>query len=205
MAFHFLSLHEALMAGNRITIGGLGDSLTYGWEVRTGFFDRFIDKLKGKFSPDRIVGINSGVPGNTARQGVARLSAVMQHSPQLVVVQFGLNDMYQDVKVEDFMAALAMIVKGVKKGDALPLLVTSTPLFWPEGARLSSVFYDGIQRVAAECNVPCARLDQYWQEQQNISEEHPKWVYPDGVHPTDEGHEVMAEGLFEFMIQEGSA
>ena len=37
-----------LEIGSAVTIAGLGDSLTQGWMVKKGFFDRFCDRLSEK-------------------------------------------------------------------------------------------------------------------------------------------------------------
>jgi lysophospholipase L1-like esterase len=62
-------------------------------------------------------------------------------------------------------------------------------------------FYSAIAEVGDRLSVPVARLDEYWAKtQQNLSR--PEALYQwDGVHPTDEGHAIMAEGLLKLITK----
>ncbi|MCP4676115.1 MAG: hypothetical protein GY854_11535 [Deltaproteobacteria bacterium] len=85
---------EKLANGDKVAIAGLGDSLTYGWMVRHGFFDRFLDGLETRYPDARLIRINAGVPGDTAAGGVSRLDRVLEKKPNLLIVQFALNDLF---------------------------------------------------------------------------------------------------------------
>ena len=71
-----------------MTLAGLGDSLTYGWEVSRGFFDRFVDALEDHHPKAHVQRINAGVPGDMAPQGLGRLDRVLEQHPDVVFVQF---------------------------------------------------------------------------------------------------------------------
>jgi acyl-CoA thioesterase-1 len=184
-----------LTRGDTVTIAGLGDSLTYGWMVSRGFFDRFVALMSDRFEKSTIKSINAGVPGDTAAGGLSRCDTILASRPDLVTVQFGLNDMYQGVGLEAFKAALTDIATRATAGGALPLLVTSCPLPWEEGRRLSETFYEAIHQVASARGLPVARLDLYWRETAGSEETWRALLQADDVHPTDEGHALMAAGL----------
>jgi hypothetical protein len=107
--------------------------------------------------------------------------------------------MYQDVSSEAFELTIEAIVGSVLDVSAVPILVTSCPLNWPEGQKTATSFYDRVRRAAALVDVPCASLDEYWL---TIAGPPSAWrglVQSDDVHPTDEGHALMATGLFQYL------
>jgi acyl-CoA thioesterase-1 len=193
-------LLERLKASEPVRVTGLGDSLTYGWMVQRGFFDRFIDKLRRAFPASPLSVTNAGIPGDTARGGEDRLHGLLTPPPTLVTIQFGLNDMYQGVDPLSFEQSLENIVKQVRGVGAIPVLVTSCPLNWNEGEKLAEIFYDRIRHVADRNNLPCADLDRYWRDNAGPRDQWAPMVQEDNLHPTDIGHELMADGLFACLV-----
>ncbi|MCP4604827.1 MAG: hypothetical protein GY847_30620 [Proteobacteria bacterium] len=191
------TLIERLELGEEVTIIGLGDSLTYGWMVSTGFFDRFLDSLEIVYPRATITRINAGIPGDTASGGLARMGSVLKNQPDLIVVQFGLNDMFQRIDPASFEQSLIEIVeKGHEAGVAI-VLTTSCPLPWEEGQSAATIFYKAIQNVGTLTGTPVANLDRHWLKTIEKQTDHsPGRLYiSDGVHPSDAGHALMAEGL----------
>ncbi len=92
--------------------------------------------------PHRIAAavINAGIGDTTTRQAVARLDRdVRRHHPDLVVVQFGINDSWIDVdegKTEprltraEFRSNLTIIARRLKQDGARVILMTPNPMRW---------------------------------------------------------------------------
>jgi acyl-CoA thioesterase-1 len=188
-------LIERLAAGERLVVAGLGDSLTYGWMVRRGFFDRFVDGLEGRFPSSSVERVNAGIPGDTARGGAARVERVIAQNPDLVTVQFGLNDVYMGVEMGAFEAALRAIVKAVIAGGAVPVLCTSCPVAYAADQAMADPAYAAIRRIAELSSLPLADLERHWLDHADPDAGIDDHYQEDGVHPTDPGHELMAGGL----------
>ncbi|MBN2497163.1 MAG: SGNH/GDSL hydrolase family protein [Deltaproteobacteria bacterium] len=182
-----------LERGAALRLLGLGDSLTYGWAVERGFFDRFIDGLEKRFPRARIERRNAGVPGDTAPGGLERLQSLGATASDLAVVQFGLNDCFAGVSLEAFGDALEAIGRALLEGDCLPVMATSCPLASLHDSVRARPYYDMILSVAGRLDIPAAELDRSWEVAASRFGE-PLWG-PDGVHPTDAGHARMADGL----------
>jgi acyl-CoA thioesterase I len=197
------ALRSRLFAEKPLGVVGLGDSLTYGWMVNQGFFDRFIDRLKETHPRCPVHAVNAGVPGDTAAGGLSRLAGLPAPSPDLVTVQFGLNDMYQGVDANDFKDTLIKIVSRVRGAGAVPVLVTSCPLDWEEGRTLAEAFYGRIRDASRETDAPCASLDVYWKDKAGPPAGWTDLFQADHVHPTDRGHIVMADGLYDAVVGQG--
>jgi acyl-CoA thioesterase-1 len=190
------ALVERMMRSEELLIIGLGDSLTYGWEVERGFFDRFIDILGGRFPSARIERHNAGIPGDTADGGLARLGRLLDFNPDLVIVQFALNDAFSGIDPRDFEGSMQSIAARVLELPAAVMLVTSCALEREHDAAIVRPFYDAIIRVGSRLSVPVAQLDRFWSTSA-LSRSGAVLHNADGVHPNDQGYALMAEGLLE--------
>jgi acyl-CoA thioesterase-1 len=188
---------ERLAGGGELRVLGLGDSLTFGWMVRCGFFDRFCDVLAQRLPNTTLTRFNAGVPGDTADGGLARLPALFARRPDLVLVQFAINDLFCGVPVASFARDLARIVEATRGAGAEPWLVVSCPLALPGDAAAAAPFYDAIRGLGAERGVPVADLDHYWRERYDPATPAGAHFLDDGLHPDDAGHALMAEGLMD--------
>jgi lysophospholipase L1-like esterase len=89
----------------------LGDSICYGDGVmqKESWVGLLTAALK-QTHPGCAVQ-NAGVNGNTARQGLQRLPGLLFKAPDLLYVQFGLNDAWQGVAVEFYVESMREIVR----------------------------------------------------------------------------------------------
>ncbi len=80
-----------------VRIACLGDSVTFGWKVRTGFtFPEIIQDYLSFRKPDDFPGVevlNLGIPGYTSFQGrVFAERELFQFEPDVILFSFGIND-----------------------------------------------------------------------------------------------------------------
>jgi acyl-CoA thioesterase-1 len=80
-----------------LTLVYMGDSITEGQYVRTElrWTEIISDRLHRKFlqSPVNLMLLNEGISGETTRQGLERYARSVQvHQPDIMTLQFGLND-----------------------------------------------------------------------------------------------------------------
>jgi acyl-CoA thioesterase-1 len=187
------SIRESLASGGRVCLAGLGDSLTYGWMVRRGFFDRCVDALSGRFPDVSISRINAGVPGDTAPGGFLRASSALANKPDAIAIQFGLNDCYSGVTPGEYDAAVRRIADLAARAGALPILVTSCPTDLAGGPEAMDPYYGALRTLAEERSLPLADIDSAWRA---LPAGRAAAMYlDDGVHPSDEGHAFMADVL----------
>lgn len=176
-----------------MAIAGLGDSLTYGWMVRRGFFDRAVDLLAGRLPQTQIVRINAGVPGDTAPGGFLRAASALAAKPDALAIQFGLNDCYAGVSPAEYDAAVRRIADLAARAGAVPILVTSPPTALPGGPEAMDPYYGALRRLAAERALALADVDAAWRA---LPPDRATGLYlDDGVHPSDAGHALMADVL----------
>lgn len=171
--------------------------------------------------------INAGVKGNTTEAAAKRFDAdVIAHRPDLVVIQFGINDATTDVwkippateprvRLRQFSGNLKNFVQALQRENVAVVLMTPNPLQWtprlvelygkppydvsdPDGLNLNLKTYaDEIRRLGAECGVPVVDV---MAAHRNRLPTDPPWL-SDGMHPNQPGHEIVAERLVDLITR----
>lgn len=190
---------KKLTDGEEVKIAALGDSLTYGWMTKYGFLDYLSIMLNNKFPGSLFKISNRGIPGDTAKNGLRRVDHdVIGSLPDLVLIQFGLNDAYTDFSPEDFHKNIDSIILKIKENTSSEIaLLTSSAILDQEENRIIKKFYMKIKESGKRFNIPVASVDEYWQKKISSGINHRELVQSDGVHPTEKGYELMAEAVFE--------
>lgn len=190
---------EKLKSETAVTIVGIGDSLTYGWMVSVGYFERFEDMLRSKYKNCNLTLVNRGIPGDTAHGGLYRLDTdVIIHNPDAVLIQFGLNDAFSGCPVQQYEKNIqAMIDRISNETAAEAILLTSVALMDRGMERISSQFYDVLGTLAEKNNITIVRVHEYMRRKINEGLLFRDLIQFDGVHPNDAGHRLMAEAVME--------
>src|SRR5215212_4367614 len=164
----------------------LGDSLTAGYGLGgEQAYPALVEKrLEEEGIPVKV--LNAGVSGDTTAGGLARLDWLLSQKPDVVVVGLGGNDGLRGLPLEQAEHNLREIVRRAKAAGARVLLLGMQipPNYGPEYAKGFSDMYPSI---AKEMDVPLvpfllegvggvADLNQ-----------------ADGIHPTAEGQEKVAD------------
>ena len=191
------SLIDKFSSGEEVRIAGLGDSLTYGWMVERGFFDRFVDALERRFPEAKISRQNHGIPGDTSEGGLARLDEVLAWRPQAVIVEFGLNDCFLSVPPSEVGRLQSLLARRIQEAGGTPVLCTSCPLLDAGEMKIVDPYYQAIREAAQAAKAALADLDRVWRETVPITAE---YFLEDGIHPSDRGHEIMSRGLLSLFI-----
>jgi len=167
-------------AGKRII--AFGDSLTYG----TG-------ASKGKDYPSQLSKmisrpvINAGLPGDTTAKALKRLERdVFAHSPDIVLITLGGNDLKNGVASDVAFKNLKMIVNLIhNQGARVVIGGLSIPL-------RDRGFGKGFKKLAAETGATLIP---------NILEGimGNRKLMSDPIHPNDAGYKIIAETFYEAM------
>jgi lysophospholipase L1-like esterase len=141
----------------------------------------YSDCLPGALAPQGIgtVVINAGIGDTTTRQAVARLDRdVRRHHPDVVVVQFGINDSWIDVdegrtkprltRVE-FRRNLTLIARRLKQDGARVILMTPNPMRWRDAFYIKAFAeHPGLLDVQAVRGIDLL-LDLYAEDVRNVA------------------------------------
>ena len=168
-------------------IVAFGDSLTYGTgAAESESYPAVLTQLIGR----KVV--RSGVPGEVTAQGLARLPQVIaEHSPALMIVCLGGNDMLRrgdEAQIKKNLAEIIRTIRGrgisvVLVGVPKPSLITSAPAFYAELAKEFDIPYEG--KVVTDV--------MYQLE-----------LKADPIHPNAKGYRRMAEAIAQLLKQAGA-
>jgi len=190
-----------LMHGSPVRWVALGDSLTYGWMVNKGYLDFLNELLIKKYPAAQLTIFNRGIPGDTAEGGLRRLDDhILSLNPDMVSVQFGLNDLFVGYTLAQFQKNLCSILSRLQQQCTSDiLLMTSVPLADRNDNIQAEMFYTAIIETSRQKNLPCALVHTYWK--QKIADGAPwhELVQADMVHPTEQGYRLMAEAIMEVL------
>lgn len=167
--------------------------------------------------------INAGVSGNTTEMARKRFEQdILRHQPQIVIIQFGINDAAVDVwktppateprvPLERYEANLRHFVQTLKSKNARVVLMTPNPLRWtpklkemygkppyhPENADGFNVplepYCDATRRVAREEGAELLDMQRAFVEQAQKRGVAVDSLLSDGMHPNDNGHRIEAD------------
>jgi acyl-CoA thioesterase I len=192
---------QRFRTGQPIRIIALGDSLTQGWMARKGYLDYLAEMLKKKHPDCRPTIVNRGIPGDTAEGGLYRLrDDVLDLDPDLVFIQFALNDAFTGVNPEVFKNTIAAMISQIRTDtDAEILLVTSVPIMHGEEDFMAEKFYSRLIALSDEEKIPIALVHQYWKKKIAGGVDFRSLIQSDLVHPNAEGYRLMAEAIMEWL------
>lgn len=208
-----------------IKIVGFGNSIT---EAVIGIPDenkRWLNILRNKlsatFSGYSFTVINSGIGGNSAREAMARFEKdVLSHEPDFVILEFGGNneDLTKPeriVKKDEFKALLEKYKNELPRGTRT-IAVTFPPVLdelhaygkmtqFAKYYRMAGgidktvdPYREIIKEFANENNFP---IYDFHAELKSLGELNGREFYTlaDGVHLTEEGNKILADGIFRIL------
>jgi acyl-CoA thioesterase I len=186
-----------LESGCNVTIVAFGDSITAGYCVRRGF-PSFWKEFLGIKYPDAVVEmINSGNSGDTSMDGLARLDwSVLSYEPDLVTINFGINDCALGLGLEEFEMNFVEMVRTIRSGPGSEiLLLSSQPLETPPYDRMVLDYYQAVHRVAKEMDVGFVNVYGAWMRAVNAGTPLGRLVLTGLDHPNEAGYKITAEEL----------
>jgi lysophospholipase L1-like esterase len=141
--------------------------------------------------------INSGVSGDTTMDGLARLDwSVLSYEPDLVTINFGINDCVLGLGLDEFEVNFVEMVRRIKAGpDSEILLLSSQPLETPPYDGLVLDYYQTIVRVAKQMDVGFVDVYGAWMRRLQQGTTLGSLILSGLDHPNEAGYRVIAEEL----------
>jgi len=159
-------------------IVAFGDSLTYGLGVYPeNSYPSVLAALTGRNV------VNLGVSGNTAAQGVTRISDIGKTRPCMVLIEFGGNDLMHGRSMQETQSALEQIIDYVHGLHAMAILVDTggnyqmnryTKMMQKLAKKKKALFIPGI-------------MDGIFND---------KNLKSDVLHPNEKGYEIIARKVY---------
>lgn len=175
--------------GEDITIGFLGGSITQGSLASrpdTCYASLVYRWWQERFPKGNFSYVNAGIGGTTSHFGVARADEDLLYArPDVVFVEFSVND---DDDAH-FMECYEGLIRHILRCDWKPAVVLLHNRFYSDGHSAQGIHdevgrYYGLPRVCmGDAVLPRIQSGELDREE----------ITPDGLHPNDRGHELLAE------------
>ena len=209
-----------LQAGHKITLVTMGTSLTAGqWRWPDVMVKEWLDK---EF-PGLVTFYNEGVsasstsvgPGNNASlSGLGKLPAAVAHKPDVVFIEFGVNDAYTPYKINlaTSKANLNRIIDGILAANPKTevILMTMHPCRSHGGDGLADrphidSYYQIYRDVAKERGLLLVDNEPNWKKILDADRAAFDRLVPDGVHPHLEGYRQVVLPELKATLMPGGA
>lgn len=164
-----------------------GDSLTYGLGAAR---EENYPSILSQLSAHKV--INAGVSGEVTGQGLERLPrALDEHQPEVLILIHGGNDILQKIPLQQTHDNLVkMIALAKQRGIKVLMLGVPKPnVFLMESAKI-------YRQIAEQQNVPI-NLDKLPEILGNNQ------LKSDMIHPNAEGYALMAETVYQLLVESG--
>ena len=172
-----------------------GDSLTagYGLEDPSDCFTAVLARRIDSLGWDWEV-VNAGLSGETSAGGDGRIDWVLQQPVDVFVLELGANDGLRGIPVEETARNLQSIIDKVRKAYPQAMCVMAGMEAPPNmGTDFTGRFRAVFPAIAQKNSMPLIPflLD-------GVAGE-PALNQPDGIHPTPEGHRLVAENVWKVL------
>ena len=189
----FFTLPSLLRAETTILM--LGDSLTEGTGVRkTQAYPYLVEqKLRAQGVPSIKV-INAGVSGATSASALSRLKWHLRSTPEILLLALGANDGLRGLSTAQMKRNLAKTIElALSKGVRVVLAGMKMPPNY--GAEYTREFEKVFCQLAKEYDVVFIPF-----LLEGVAGD-PKLNFPDGLHPNERGHQIIAELVYKTLVK----
>lgn len=179
--------------------------------------------------------INAGIGGNNTDQARARFDRdVLAQSPDIVIIQFGINDAAVDVwkdppatqprvSIDAYVDNLRHFVQVLRSRSARVVLMTPNPMRWtpqmkqlygkspyaPDDVNgfnvLLTHYAQKVRDLAKAEHVPLVDVEHLFEEYGRQDGQSVSDLLLDGIHPNDSGHRLVADQLIQQLLKLPSA
>jgi acyl-CoA thioesterase-1 len=182
-------------ATTKPTILFFGNSLTAGYGLDPDqAFPALIQNKLDSLGYDYQV-INAGLSGETTASGNTRLDWVLERQPvDIFILELGANDGLRGINPEETQKNLESIIEKLRVVNPEIKIILAGMQSPPNmGPDFTSKFQQVFKDVAQEKNIA---LIPFLLE--GVAGE-PELNLPDGIHPTPEGHQIVAKNVWEIL------
>lgn len=187
---------ERARAGEEITVGFLGGSITQGCNPsipENAYAVRTYEWLKTFLAPTKVRYINAGIGATGSLIGAHRMEEdLLQYKPDIIIVEFAANDVVPtDFTRQSYESVIRGVIKKLPDAAVIELFMTLKDGVSAEAQQTQIGHHYKVPMVSFRQEVfnSIAEGKYTWEE-----------VETDEVHPNDKGHEMVAlllQNLFE--------
>ncbi len=183
-------------SGKTKTILFFGNSLTAGYgvepsEAHPALIQNKIDSLNLKYKV-----VNAGVSGETTSGGNSRVDWILKQPVDIFILELGANDGLRGIPLATTEQNLQSIISKVRAAYPEAKIILEGMQIPPNmGAEYTNGFKEIYPWLAKENNIELIPF-----LLKDVAGD-PKLNQRDGIHPTAEGHKILAETVWEILLK----
>lgn len=182
------AVFEKARAGQPITIGAIGGSITQGaWatSAQNTYVGRIFGWWQATFPASKMTLINAGIGGTNSKFGNERVEKdLLQYKPDFVIIEFANND----ASTPDFRESYKNLATTILNSPSHPAVLM---LFTMD--RKGNNSEDNQIPIGKELNLPMIALREAMLPVETSGQMNPVDRTADPIHPNDLGHEIIAQ------------
>lgn len=185
------------MKGDEMTIGFLGGSITQGslaTKAQNTYAYRVFTWWEKAFPKARFHYVNGGIGGTTSHYGVSRaVTDVLMYQPDFVIVDFSVNDAVSETAL--FKETYEGVVRKLLNWPSAPAVLLLNNVYYDTGLNAQ-----GYHNAVGEWyHVPYVSMKDTVYKRMKDGEYTRDELTPDGLHPNDKGHGLVAGEITAFL------
>jgi lysophospholipase L1-like esterase len=191
------AVFEKARRGEPITVAAIGGSITAGGAATKDAKNRYVNRLAAWFATNfpqaKVRAVNAGIGGTNSYYGAMRLQAdVLAHKPDLVVVEYAVNNMSDRGFAESYEGVLRQILRDPQKIAVIELF------FMHKDGENAQTWQEMLGR---HYQLPMVSFRDAWWPEFTAGRAAWESMYADVVHPNDTGHILASELLIALLEQ----
>ncbi len=172
----------------------LGDSLTEGHGVaKEAAFPALVEARLVAASKKPVQLTAAGIGGSTSASGPARLRWHLKNKPDILILALGGNDGLRGISVAELRKNLAATIE-LARANQITVLLAGMKMPPNYGPKYTQDFAKTFADLARQYDVA---LIPFLLE--GVGGD-PKLNLPDGIHPNEAGHKIIAETVYKHLV-----
>lgn len=181
--------------GEELTIGFLGGSITQGslsTKPENSYAYRVFSWWKQTFPKAEFHYVNGGIGGTSSHFGVARAKTdVLMYQPDVVIVDFSVNDEANEFFQETYEGVIRKLLRWSSK----PAIILLNNMYYDTGNSAQEYH----NNVGLLYQIPNVSIKDTIYKRMKAGLYTREELTPDGLHPNDKGHELVALEITQFL------
>lgn len=182
-------------AGEELTLGFFGGSITQdslATKHENCYAYRVFPWWKESFPNAELHYVNGGIGGTTSHYGVSRVvTDMLMYQPDFVVVDFSVND---DAN-EFFQETYEGLIRKMLTWPSEPAVLLLNNVYYDSGENVQ----DFHNRIGEWYHLPYVSIRDTVYQRLNAGEFTREEISPDGLHPNDKGHALVAAEIISYL------
>ncbi|WP_180270800.1 SGNH/GDSL hydrolase family protein [Sporanaerobium hydrogeniformans] len=176
-----------------------GDSVTHGYNATTPYTTVLQEKYRKITHNDNITVVNCGHDNWTSNNGLIGIDEVMEHSPEVCILMFGINDANTNISLDTYYSNVSKMCDILNGLGVAVILMTSNPIFKLNLSFKLKAYVDCIREIALKKSLCLIDINEIFNDLFMRKIAIPLALIPDEIHPNNLGLSYIADNAIATM------